>query len=223
MRYLLWMILIVLFACSSPEQESSRKKKSPANMIITETSSVQTSPLFKFDYIVQKTRCQQLFREHKELRTDITGNKLVSFIADSLLPCWYGTPWDFNGTTQEPQIGKIACGYFVTTVLRDAGFNINRVKMAQCASQQLVNKTCSNISIYSRKPLEHFVDEVKKRGYGLYIVGLDYHTGFILHDGTEVYFIHSGVYEPACALKEKAIDSRTLRNSNYRVLGKIIL
>src|SRR2546429_7045322 len=38
-------------------------------------------------------------------------------IYTEIFPSWYGTAWDFYGTTEVPQQGKIACGYFVTTVL----------------------------------------------------------------------------------------------------------
>src|SRR5687768_5227389 len=34
-------------------------------------------------------------------------------IYEDVLPAWYGTGWDFNGTSEVPQQGKIACGYFV--------------------------------------------------------------------------------------------------------------
>src|SRR5579859_7168832 len=43
-------------------------------------------------------------------------------IRDTILPAWSGTPWDFYGTAERPREGTIACGYFVATVLRDAGF-----------------------------------------------------------------------------------------------------
>jgi hypothetical protein len=63
---------------------------------------------------------------------------------------------------------------------------------------------------------------VEKTGYGLYIVGLNNHTGYIYNDGKDVWFIHSGVYPPKCALKEKTINSITLKNSRYRVFGRIV-
>src|SRR6476660_4877291 len=42
-----------------------------------------------------------------QARTIVTGA-----IWKEIFPSWYGTPWDFNGTTEVPQQGKIACGYF---------------------------------------------------------------------------------------------------------------
>src|SRR5437764_1215954 len=47
---------------------------------------------------------------------------LLASVDADIFPAWFGTPWDFNGTTQTPGEGKIACGYFVTTVMRDLGF-----------------------------------------------------------------------------------------------------
>lgn len=220
MRILLTYLILLspaLISCKGKSASSESIKKDGAS------NSVTASPPFECDYENQKKRCQELFSTHKKDSSRENKLRLINFISDSLLPCWYGTPWDFNGTTQIPQQGNIACGYFVTTTLRDAGLTIDRKKLAQCASEQLVKTTCTEIRRYSNKSLNHFVEEIRKSGFGLYIVGLDNHTGFILNDGKEVYFIHSGVITPRCALKEKAIESKTLRFSNYRVVGKIIL
>src|SRR5687768_9423034 len=45
--------------------------------------------------------------------------KFLLNIETRLFPFWEGTDWDFNGTTEVPGKGSIACGYFVTTILRD--------------------------------------------------------------------------------------------------------
>ncbi|MEQ1676560.1 MAG: hypothetical protein ABL876_07660 [Chitinophagaceae bacterium] len=214
--YLLFLSLI-LFSCRDRSSASEEIKKQYTSR------GVIATPPFAFDYEVQKKKCKELFTQNKNLASPESKTRLTNFIADSLIPCWYGTPWDFNGTTQTPQTGNIACGYFVTTTLRDAGMQIDRVKLAQCASEQLVKSTCTDIQRFSNKSVESFVEAVKRSGYGLYIVGLDNHTGLILNDGKEVYFIHSGVLLPRCALKEKAIESRTLSNSKYRVVGRIVL
>jgi hypothetical protein len=41
-------------------------------------------------------------------------------------------------TSETPGRGEIACGYFVSTVLRDAGFGVERVRLAQQASERIV-------------------------------------------------------------------------------------
>jgi len=153
-----------------------------------------------------------------QARTFVTGS-----IYQEIFPSWYGTPWDFNGTTEVPQQGKIACGYFVSTVLRDAGWRVQRVRLAQQASENIILSltTDPHVKRFRRVPISDFVSTVKQWGTGIYVVGLDVHTGFIVNTGSEVYFIHSSYVEPYVVVREKAIESRILAASNYRVLGKI--
>lgn len=216
--------LLFIGSCQDNKDHPSEKLKTvvAAPAVAPANISLFTTPPFQFNYDQQKQRCQELYALHKTTRSPETEKKFISFLTDSLLPCWYGTPWDFNGITEVPQQGRIACGYFVTTTLRDAGMKINRVKLAQCIEQNLLWDLCKDFKKYSDRSLEYFVSEVEKTGYGLYIVGLDNHTGYIFHDGKDVWFIHSGVYPPKCTLKEKAINSITLKNSRYRVFGRIV-
>jgi hypothetical protein len=140
-----------------------------------------------------------------------------------IFPSWYGTSWDFNGTTEVPQQGKIACGYFVSTVLRDAGWRLERTRLAQQASENIILTLTTNsyVKRFRRVAIGEFVDAVKRWGPGIYVVGLDIHTGFIVNTGDEVYFIHSSYIDPYKVVREKAIESKILTASNYRVLGKI--
>lgn len=147
----------------------------------------------------------------------------IKSIDAKLFPFWYGTDWDFYGTTQIPKEGKIACGYFVTTVLRDAGLRVQRVSLAQQASENIIKSltTAPHIKRFRNTPIETFVAELKNSGAGLYIVGLDNHVGFILNDDSEVYFVHSSYVEPSEVIREKALTSPILSSSKYRVTGKI--
>jgi hypothetical protein len=219
-KYILPALLFIGSCQNHPSEKTKTITAVPASA--TTNTTVFTKPPFPFNYDKQKQRCRELYELNKKRRQPETEKRFITFLTDSLLPCWYGTPWDFNGITEVPQQGNIACGYFVTTTLRDAGMRINRVKLAQCVSQNLLWDLCRDFKKFSDRSLEYFVSEVEKTGYGLYIVGLDNHTGYIFHDGKDVWFIHSGVYPPKCALKEKAINSLTLKNSRYRVFGRIV-
>ena len=192
-------------------------KKKEATSIDTHPNNISLSD----NYDIYTKNSKKLLVLYKANPNTFNDEQLLKSVCDSLLPCWYGTPWDFNGTTKLPQKGSIACGYFVTTILQDIGLQLNRNKLSQCPSSILIERTCLNISRYSNKSLEHFVNEIKKKGFGLYITGLDYHTGFIYNDGTDVYFIHSSYYFPKRVIREKAIQSRALKNSNFRMVGKI--
>ena len=138
---------------------------------------------------------------------------------------WHGEriSWDFNGTTEVPQQGKIACGYFVTTVLRDAGWKVQRARLAQQTSENIILSltTDAYVKRFRRVTIDDFVNTVKKWGPGIYVVGLDIHIGFIVNTGDEVYFIHSSYVEPYTVVREKATESKILAASNYRVLGKL--
>ena len=147
----------------------------------------------------------------------------TSAVTKTIAPSWTGTKWDFNGVTQIPQQGTIACGYFVTTVLRDAGVEINRVKMAQCASEQLIRSLVQPkyIQRYSNLPLSTFINSISQQGYGLYIVGLDNHTGFIFNSGTDIRFIHSSYIGTRAVQNDDASTNTILNSSKYKVLGKL--
>ena len=153
---------------------------------------------------------------------DVAGYELAEAFARLVAPFWYGTPWDFNGTTEIPGEGKIACGYFVSTLLRDLGLKVERIRMAQQPSENIVKSLCSrqHIQRFRNASLDAFVDTIQEWGKGLYVVGLDYHTGFLYHDGSEVYFIHASYYIPKAVVREKARSSAVLNSSAYRIAGK---
>jgi hypothetical protein len=92
--------------------------------------------------IISKQR-QTLYASKEQRNYDLLEKRFVSIIVDSVFPYWHGTQRDFNGTTQTPRKGSIACGYFVSTVLRDAGIQLNRIKLGQSASQVFI-KTFAN-------------------------------------------------------------------------------
>lgn len=197
--------------------------------------SVANTPISSFSDENYQTKLKSIETERQKLANEYrqSANKkvilekaqkiFVASIYNQIIPAWYGTDWDFYGTTETPKQGKIACGYFVTTVLRDAGVRVQRVSLAQQASENIIKSltTATFIKRFHNAPIEKFVADVQTLGEGLYVVGLDTHVGFILHDGNEVWFIHSAYVEPSEVIKEKALESPILSASKYRVLGKI--
>ena len=156
-----------------------------------------------------------LLREAAAAFSDIVGNQLA--------PYWYGTPWDFNGTTEIPGEGKIACGYFVCTLMKHAGLQVERVRLSQQASQNIILTLTSAPWMHKGHgmPLAPFVEKIKALGPGVSLVGLDNHVGILWHDGTELWFVHSTVAETRAVIKERASESRVLDNSKYRIVGQI--
>lgn len=206
MKYI-FPLIILLLACSNvpafEKKEISiiQKQKIPYSIIISKIDSVKLS-------------C-------KTKSVEQNGIIFSKFIGEQITLYWIGTPWDFNGITQKPNEGFIACGYLVTTILRDAGVQINRVKMAQCASEQMITSLTSNKENYSKLSFTEFITRVKLKGVGISIIGLDNHTGFLYNDGKELYFIHSSFVGDGKVAKEIASENSILKNSRYKVVGFI--
>ncbi len=149
---------------------------------------------------------------------------LTKTLSEDIFPYWYGTKWDFNGTTRTPQKGKIACGYFITNILSDIGLKIPRTKWAQSPSEVFIKKLAfGNLNRFSNKPISEIKDFLKKKGEGLYVVGLDYHVGFVLVTKEKIRFIHADYYEPDIGVVSEEIDSFSpINDSSYRVFGKLM-
>ncbi len=149
--------------------------------------------------------------------------QFMKAMTEKIFPYWYGTQWDFNGTTETPNSGSIACGYFVTTTLRDAGVSLNRVKLAQCASEEMIRALVAKKYIYhlSGISIAAFDKKLRQLGKGLYIIGLDNHTGFIHVSDKGNFFIHASGWYPYEVIKQEVLSAPVLTKSSYRVLGKI--
>jgi hypothetical protein len=219
MRQISLFYILLLFAC----KENSKQKLGLPNPVITKFKETEA-------HIPYDSMKKQIFNTRKKMSFSSTQNFLkeaelsfVSTITDSLFPYWYGTAWDFNGITQQPQKGAIACGYFVSTILRDAGVKIDRVKMGQCESQKVIHNyaTKKDTKVFYDVVLDTALNFVRTKGKGLYIIGLDAHVGFLWYNGDGIWFVHSKWFSPRAVVKEMATQSSVLQNSKYRIIGKI--
>jgi hypothetical protein len=144
-------------------------------------------------------------------------------LRDSVFEYWYDTPWDFNGTTEQPRKGNIACGYFVTTTLKHLGLNIDRVYLAQQASSVLIKEICDeeSIKVFTNSRYARVKEYVSNYDGNIFIAGLDNHVGFIVKEGSEMYFVHSCGIPPYKVIKEKIDDASLLTNSKYHMVGHL--
>lgn len=176
----------------------------------------------------KRTSFEKRYLENK--RNPIKQKEIVKEASNLLLEdinnyfeVWYGTQWDFNGHTQTPKDGKIACGYFITTTLRDMGFKIPRIKWAQLASESMIKNMTTDIKRFHNAPMKDVVDYIQSKGEGLYIVGLDCHVGYIYYYKKKMTFVHSNYYKPLIGvMSEPLIGKNPLNDSKYRVIGKIL-
>lgn len=145
---------------------------------------------------------------------------ILSWLEQSAFPAWAGTPWDFNGTSTTPGEGKIACGYLVSTVLLHAGFKVERVRLAQQASANIVSTLARGSKVTRFTPTDN-ADALKqmraKLNDGLYVVGFDYHVGFLRLDGDKASFCHSSFITPGSVTCEDPVPSGAFASRLYVV------
>lgn len=154
---------------------------------------------------------------------DSARTYLFDRIALEVLPAWYGTPWDFNGTTRTPGTGTIACGYFVNTVLQDAGFRLPRIKWSQMASEPITVKTSHRIKRFRDRPVQEVITYIQQQGDGLYKVGLDNHVGFVVARKGVIRFVHSNYYQRDIGVMSEPLDGHNpLAGSRYRIVGSLL-
>jgi len=157
------------------------------------------------------------------------GEEVVGLAQDALalhlgpmIEAWVGTPYDFFGISDEPGAGGIACGFFVSTLLEHAGFDVRRLELGEQASEHIVR------TLVAEEGIERFdhalpamvVQRAVEQGPGIYLVGLDTHAGFIVHDQRSVRFCHATSRSARAVVCEPARSSPSLR-SDYTVIGKL--
>lgn len=173
---------------------------------------------------------KELADRHRKARTtaeraavETEARNVLEAALPGMMRCWLGTPWDFNGTAKGPGAGKIACGYFVSTVLQDAGFQVDRYQLAQQASGNILRSFLAKESCVLSVGQEYqaFASEVEKREPGVYVVGLDTHVAFLVVSGEGFRFIHSSGSRPWCVVDESRAEAGVLQRSKWRMLGNL--
>lgn len=200
----LFLLLVLSINCSQ-EKPQQLEQKADKKIEIEEVKEVSYS---------------EFLNQMKAKSSNEKKDYFFTYINTEIPNYWQGTPWTFNGTTKEPGKGSIACGYFVTHVLKDYGFDINTVYLAQQPSSVMIKKLCTDIQYFtSVKDLENYI--LSQDDHQVYIVGLDFHTGFIARDNQDTYFIHSNYIKNKGVVKEKTSESQALNASKTFMLGRL--
>ena len=202
------MISVLLFACVAPPGPSSPRRvpqvPRPGPPYAERISAIAD----------HRAMLAALDIDHADAQASLDAAIL------ELVDAWKGTSWAFSGTAREPGAGPIACGHFVAGVLHDAGLQVERTRLGQQASEQIIRTLTSEQSIrrYRRERVATVVAGVRADGDGVYVVGLDSHVGFLVGDAGEVWFCHSS--RVAGVVCEEALASPSLP-SRYTVVGKL--
>lgn len=197
---LLLLILFLTFSCKKEKASS----QGASSLQRTEEKIPYAEYLKEIDTYNQAQKQENLFR----------------YINYEVPYYWQGTPWSFTGSTSEPRKGSIACGYFVTNTLKIYGFDIKASYLAQQPSSVMIKQLCTDVKHFtSVKDLKDWV--ISKPQKQVYMVGLDFHTGYITREINDVYFIHSNYIQNKGVSKELLEKSRALNSSKTFMIGNL--
>lgn len=209
-----FLLMSALYSCKESKQHKEEQ-----------TPSVPVSASIKRPlqaYVVFADSVQKELKKLQAKKELPRISLLIYNVIYSSMPLyWHGTRWDFNGTTRTPGDSTIACGYFITTVLDDIGLKVNRTWLAQQPSSVLIKATCNEIKTFAAlDDLEKYL--IKTPPSSVLIIGLDFHTGFIIKDKkSNNYFFHSNYIGRAGVTKELISESKTLKASKSFMIGML--
>ena len=142
--------------------------------------------------------------------------EFTNHLVDKIIPHWYGTPWSFEGHTALPNQGKIACGYFISTTLRDMGIKLNRYKLAQKSPiDEAKIISCGSVinSVVQETPEKAFEEIDRLTQEGIHFIGFDKgHVGYLLKRKGELFLIHSNYLSPGSVCIEPLAESRVFKS-----------
>lgn len=165
------------------------------------------------------TLVQTVDREAEEVVLKSAGQYFRQALVNDIIPYWEGTPWDFNGYTNVPGEGYVACGYLVSTSLKHAGMILNRYRVAQADATTITKVLSDTLIRFSR--IEPTLNYIRSQPDELYVVGLSNHVGFLYKSGDTLDFIHSSFVSPGTVVRENAEESPVLRMTSVYVLGPL--
>ncbi len=222
-------LLVYVIGCNSSFKNENaltnitQKETTPSTQIVSIKDTLENYTTVKAFIQKSKNALISYYKTKPKENYEKASKKYLELFENKIIRSWLLTRWNFNGTTKIPKQGTIACGYFVTTTLYDMGINIDISKYAQCGSdimtKHLIDK--KNYINLSNLSFDNFIKTLKNKKPFLAIVGLDYHTGYILNNGKELFFIHSSYIKNRGVIKQIAAESKELLSSKWKTIGFI--
>jgi hypothetical protein len=142
--------------------------------------------------------------------TDSINKLFCHLLVERIFPYWVGTTWSFEGHTNTPNSGEIACGYFVSTTLQHVGMNLNRYDLAKKSpiDEARFLQMSDSITTIENDSLNQIITQLYSLTQpGIYFLGFENsHVGFLYRTKNNLWVIHS---DPSSAdgPKIEAIES----------------
>ena len=204
------LILFINFGCSSQSENSNQeriniqkereitkeiKPTKEQNLIRSLKQLSITEELEDYEIVKEQIELDRNQLQSKGLQIDSISDIFKQSLLNKIIPFWEGTEWSFEGHTSKPKLGKIACGYFVSTTLQDIGLNLNRYKLAQQSPIDEARSLAINTEIkeFSEESVSENISQINKYlKEGIHFIGFDQnHVGYILKEKKNLYLIHS--------------------------------
>jgi hypothetical protein len=246
LAFFLVMLCCILFGCNSSASHPKGKSDSSAEQTTVENDTTPTG--FRRDWLAMSPEKRQTYYTNLCSRIEAhrlklaarwknatsentqqrilreSRNYIFTVLTDTILVCWYNTPWDFNGVSQQPGQGTIACGYFVTTTLQDAGFRLERIWLSQQASSILIKKFAdkAHIKTVTNKQTDKILRFLDQQEQSLFIIGLDIHTGFVVRQNEKTDMLHASFWPQRKVVREPMKTSAIINESKFFMTGDIL-
>ncbi|MBL4634058.1 MAG: hypothetical protein JKY56_09300, partial [Kofleriaceae bacterium] len=103
------------------------------------------------------------------------------------------------------------------------GFRVHVKKLQRQPSQLIIKSFVGGKRIrkFSNASMKRFLSSVREMGPGLFIIGLDFHVGFLLQTKDDLRFVHAS-YETLTVVNQDAASAMPITSSNYKVVGKLL-
>lgn len=142
-------------------------------------------------------------------------------IVREIFPAWYGMQWGLgpSSTADRPHAPgmTVACGYFVSSVLENAGLRLGtRFTYAQAPAlhvQKTLAPAAGDLHRYFSISGEALADKIAGLGEGLYIIGLANHIGFVVVDAAGVRLVHASYTGDQVVISEPLATARAIADS----------
>lgn len=209
--FILLSCIVYLTIGRFENSESDLHFLNPDNRIVSldnHLTPVDTSYTFSKNFV---TNVKSRIRIDR-ITEDSLSRLFTNLLTERIIPHWLGTPWSFEGHTSIPRSGEIACGYFVSTTLKDVGFNLDRYKFAQQlpiheAKTLALGKPL--LEINSNSTTERIAILKDNLKAGIYFIGFDQnHVGYIQKKNNDLFVIHSNYIGAEGVVIERIEDSQ---------------
>ena len=200
---------------STPEVILKASPSNEAGFRSLNDSDTLTYAAAKAKISLLKVRLRHELREN-QIGIDSVKKTFNDRLANHIIPFWYGTAWSFGGHTEEPGKGNIACGYFISTTLRDMGLKLNRFKLAQKSpiDEAMAISCGEKVTTIEHEHAEGALKEIKKiLREGIYFIGFDTgHVGFLVKKDRGISLIHSNYLLPISVCVEPLETARIFKS-----------